>query len=179
MKRDLNRAIDTCDAVAFEDLVSRLSNGSQGIAPGLPVELSSTVARGERMLQYLCAKPYRVHLFAPEKLGSKLLEVGLLLCCYWLEVAKSHGDLQVWESMLWIALVCSPSKLRNPALAVRLDTEQTEAWHLSQLSTGKDNPDSARRRTVEEAAKAAGTFSFLSDFADKMKQCQQRQKERS
>lgn len=79
MKRDLNRAIDTCDAVAFEDLVSRWSNGSQGTEPGLPVELSSTVARGERMLQYLCAKPYRVHLFAPQKLGSNLLEVGLLL----------------------------------------------------------------------------------------------------
>lgn len=109
VKRDLNRAIDTCDAVAFEDLVSRWSNGSQGTEPGLPVELSSTVARGERMLQYLCAKPYRVHLFAPQ----------------------------------------------NPALAVRLDTEQPEAWHLIQPSTCKDTAESGRRRTVEEAAKAA------------------------
>jgi len=81
-------------------------------------------------------------------------------CCYWLEVAKSHGDLQLWDSMLWIPLVCTPSKLRNPALAVRLDTEQPEAWHLIQPSTCKDTAESGRRRTVEEAAKAAGPVSF-------------------
>ena len=62
--------------------------------------------------------------------------------------------------MLWIPLVCTPSKLRNPALAVRLDTEQPEAWHLIQPSTCKDTAESGRRRTVEEAAKAAGPVSF-------------------
>ena len=61
VKRDLNRAIDTCDIHAFESVANSAEN--------LP-ELHATVARGERVLHYLCAKPCRVHFYAPEKLGT-------------------------------------------------------------------------------------------------------------
>ncbi|CAL1172368.1 unnamed protein product, partial [Cladocopium goreaui] len=60
VKRDMNRAIDSCDIVAFENAAG---------AAGNLQELHGTVAHGERMLRYLSAKPCRVHIGAPENPG--------------------------------------------------------------------------------------------------------------
>ena len=57
----MNRAIDSCDIVAFENAAG---------AAGNLQELHGTVAHGERMLRYLSAKPCRVHIGAPETLGQ-------------------------------------------------------------------------------------------------------------
>lgn len=57
----MNRAIDSCDIVAFENAAG---------AAGNLQELHGTVAQGERMLRYLSAKPCRVHICAPETLGQ-------------------------------------------------------------------------------------------------------------